>query len=361
MNKQKSMNTGSTTPSKEQFQTYYPEYLKLDQLLSSQTPLSHIHDEHLFIIIHQVYELYFKQILHELDALLLDFSPTYIDDSSLFYLCRRLERIQMFIDDMPSKLKILETMTPMDFMDFRDKLIPASGFQSLQFRLIELKLGLFQEGTQQGPFFTGVLQDTEKAIVEKTLSQKNLKNYLNDWLTRMPFAVAEDFWNKYQEKMKERFANDRHIIEQLQHLTADKKTIQLNILQATENQFKQFCEDISTTNQQGLLSGDALKAALFIMLYRSESIMHVPFKLLETLMNIDESLANWRQAHSLLAERMLGQRIGTGGSSGHAYLKSTVTSRRIFSELFMLISYLLPSSYLPTLSNDIKNKMNFHY
>ena len=130
---------------------YYGDYLQLGKLLDSQLPLSRkfadetngeCHDEMLFIVVHQVYELWFKQILHDLNGILNTFNREFVPESELSGVVQKLGRIQKIQTLLIGQFDVLETMTPMDFLEFRDLLIPASGFQSVQFREIEIKLGL---------------------------------------------------------------------------------------------------------------------------------------------------------------------------------------------------------------------------
>src|ERR1700741_3939075 len=129
---------------------YYGDYLRLDRLLSSQEPESakigvNAHDEMLFIIVHQAYELWFQQILHELDRVETDFGTIPVTDDAMARIVHGLNRVHEILKLVVAQLDVLETMTPFDFLDFRDLLMPASGFQSLQFRLIEARLGLLAE------------------------------------------------------------------------------------------------------------------------------------------------------------------------------------------------------------------------
>src|SRR6267378_2808670 len=126
---------------------YYADYLKLGELLSAQAPESArqgrpAHDEMLFIIVHQAYELWFKQILHELDRIQADFGGDVVEDEYLGRIVHGLDRTNEILKLLIQQLEVLETMTPLDFLDFRDFLFPASGFQSAQFRMIEIRLGL---------------------------------------------------------------------------------------------------------------------------------------------------------------------------------------------------------------------------
>src|SRR6266403_3666236 len=126
---------------------YYADYLKLPALLAAQQPESvrhgkPAHDEMLFIIVHQTYALWFKQILHELESIQADFGGEVVEDEYLGRIVHGLERINEILKLLIQQLEVLETMTPLDFLDFRDFLIPASGFQSFQFRKMEILLGL---------------------------------------------------------------------------------------------------------------------------------------------------------------------------------------------------------------------------
>ena len=129
----------------EQPNLYYTDYLELDKILNSQHPKSNNQtDELLFIVIHQAYELWFKQIIHELDAVRGIFDTDNVQDNAgeMSIAVHKLKRVVKILEVLNRQVDILETMTPMDFLEFRNLLLPSSGFQSLQFRIIEAKLGL---------------------------------------------------------------------------------------------------------------------------------------------------------------------------------------------------------------------------
>ena len=138
---------------------YYADYLKLPQLLSAQAPESvrhgrPAHDEMLFIIVHQTYELWFKQILHELDRIQVDFGGDVLEDEYFGRIVHGLDRINEVLKLLIQQLEVLETMTPLDFLDFRDFLFPASGFQSAQFRMIEITLLANKMGVPRHAFLS---------------------------------------------------------------------------------------------------------------------------------------------------------------------------------------------------------------
>jgi tryptophan 2,3-dioxygenase len=118
---------------------------------------------------------------------------------------------------------------------------------------------------------------------------------------------------------------------------------------------KMLAENQVSFSQKGLL------CALFILLHRQEPLLQVPFKIIQSFIEFDSSLTSWRQAHALMAQKMLGKKIGTGGSSGSDYLMQTALRHRLFADFMNLSNFLLPSSFIPPLSPLIKEKMQFKY
>ena len=184
----------------------YSDYLKVRDLTNLQELRSDgkEHDEMLFIIIHQSYELWFKQIIHELDSVMNLFQSSYIEERNLSIILNRLDRVAMIQELLISQIKILESMTPMDFLEFRNLLSPASGFQSLQFRVIENKLGLKRENRLR---FSKETYDCQLNKKEQNLAIESEKEclfyYLEQWLERTPFIKSENFnfWKEYQSNV----------------------------------------------------------------------------------------------------------------------------------------------------------------
>src|SRR6185295_13168124 len=170
-------------------QDLYSEYLCLDRILDAQTPWSSIggrpaHDEMLFIIFHQTYELWFRQILFELDDIQRRFSASVVDDREMQPILARLDRIAAIWRLLVRQLDVLETMAPQDFLDFRESLRTASGFQSWQFRLIEARLGL-RRGDRipvfHGQFDAGLDADHRNQIA-RAEGTPSLYDQLDGWL-----------------------------------------------------------------------------------------------------------------------------------------------------------------------------------
>lgn len=357
---------------------YYGDYLQLEKLLDSQSPLSlkyadatngECHDEMLFIVVHQVYELWFKQILHDLNAIIDIFDKDFVPESDLSGVVQKLERIKKIQALLVGQFDVLETMTPMDFLEFRDLLIPASGFQSTQFREIEIKLGLSTSGRQHvdREFFLGRLNDSDRNRLTQLESSPSILKLLERWLERVPFTNMNNFnfWDEYQKSIELILKDDKEIIlKNSAALSEASKNIQLENLEITRSTFKSLFDesvhDELVQNKQRTLSQKAILNALFVLLYRDEPILALPFQVLTALMDIDENFTTWRHRHALLAQRMLGTKIGTGGSSGHVYLKRAADNNRVFVDLFNLSTFLIPRSRLPVLPEDIKKQLHFH-
>jgi tryptophan 2,3-dioxygenase len=357
---------------------YYGDYLQLPKLLDSQLPLSRkfatdvngeCHDEMLFIVVHQVYELWFKQILHDLDSVLAVFTKTYIPESDLSSIIQKLERIKKIQGLLIGQFDVLETMTPMDFLEFRDLLIPASGFQSVQFREIEIKLGLHTNDRMDvdREFFMGRLNESDRAHLTQVEKSPTILKTLEGWLERLPFTTTAEFnfWGEYQKCIDGILKDDREIIENNSaHLNEKQKHIQLENLKITRSTFDSLFDEKKhqelIDGNQRKLSQKAILNALFILLYRHESMLTLPFHLITALMDIDENFTTWRYRHALLAQRMLGTKIGTGGSSGHQYLKRAADNNRVFLDLFNLSTFLIPNSRLPKIPTEIKKKLSFN-
>src|ERR1700761_5416948 len=174
---------------KERKPVYYGEYLQLDTILNAQAPEStkegiRADDEMLFIIIHQAYELWFKQILHELEIVRSIFKQPNIHNNApdIYNSVHRLKRICGILEVAVMQMGILETMTPLDFLDFRDLLRPASGFQSIQFKMIEASLGLQYDQRHGKSYYLSQLTSADVERVKKAEHEESLLKLINQWL-----------------------------------------------------------------------------------------------------------------------------------------------------------------------------------
>ncbi len=344
---------------------YYGDYLGLEQILSAQRPESEArgvdaHDEMLFIIIHQAYELWFKQIMHELNSILAIFKNETINDNSasLQTVTHRLGRIVEIWKVLIEQVRILETMRPMDFLDFRDLLTPASGFQSYQFRLLETKLGLKMEQRHQQEYYQQQLRCEHLQQIQQQEVELSLFELLDKWLSRLPFWQIEPYWSDQNTKVAES-------IENLHPFWQEYRTIYKNSLRGAEiteislADFDALFFD-NSENRSTRLSAAACQSAMFITIYRELPLLQQPFELLNRLLEIDELMATWRYRHWIMVRRMIGLRAGTGGSTGAGYLKGAVENHHIFKDLSRLATYLMPRTVIPPLPEKLANKLIFN-
>jgi tryptophan 2,3-dioxygenase len=353
---------------------YYADYLKLSELLNAQQLESTrlgttAHDEHLFIVTHQAYELWFKQILWELGSIHKIFSQAQVSESSMSTVVSRMARVKAIQSLLIDQIAVLETMAPQDFLEFRNLLSPASGFQSVQFRILENTLGLRQGerlSPDKSPYYSRLSKDDQQRV-QKSEEGPSLLQLVDQWLQRTPFLKIGgfDFWAQYQKAAGDMLAEDRKIIEANATLSSEGKAHQLKQLEGTEAQFKMLLDE--TTHQQLVADGawklsfKGTQAALLIHLYRELPALQMPYEFLKLLVDSDEMWTVWRQRHMQMASRMIGSKIGTGGSSGAKYLGQAAEKHKVFSDLEKLATFLLPRSKIPKLPKEVEKLLRFSF
>ena len=353
---------------------YYGDYLQIDRLLGAQDLESTkagetVHDEMLFIIVHQSYELWFKQVLWELDSILEIFDADEVPERDMGTAIARIRRITEIQGLLIQMIGVLETMTPLDFLDFRDYLFPASGFQSAQFRLVENKLGLRRRDRMllSGEVYTARFNEADKDLVEETEDHPSLFDLVERWLERTPFLDHEDFhfWEAYRDAVLARIEADRAVVVSNDNLTDSERDAQLREFELVFDQHAALfdAEKHEIERQAGRirLSQRAFQAAVFITLYRDQPALQGAYRLLELLMDLDEGFTTWRYRHAQMAMRMIGRRIGTGGSAGAKYLEKSAERSRIFTDLLNMSTFLVPRADRPQLPEGIVESMGFRF
>lgn len=259
----------------------YNKYLRVQDLLNLQDCLSSPahHDELLFITVHQAYELWFKQILHELDAAI-----KLLEEDRVPAATRAVTRIVAIEKLLVNQIHILESMTPISFLAFRDELNPASGFQSMQFREIEFSCGL-----------------KDKTILREFASDEFANERLQARMSGP--TLADSFYGVLQRR----------------GLTAPLPSA-----------------DADSAEQKKAYEART-KAVLEILTHFEQR--YEEFQLAEALLEHDEYFALWRSHHIKMVERMVGAKRGTGGSEGIGYLKTTL-DKKFFPELWEARTYL---------------------
>lgn len=252
----------------------YGKYLALDQLLGAQHLVSEgpEHDETLFIIVHQVYELWFKQILHELEQ-----AGRALTQGDTHHALGTLKRILTILKTLVAQVDILETMTPTSFNAFRSRLDTASGFESAQFRRVEFALGYKRpQAVEHYPEGS-----TERAALQRAMAAPTLWDCFLRYLDRQGFRVPPEA----------------------------------------------LLRDVTAAIQPSEAMQDVL-----LEVYRQDALVS---QVCERLVDLDEGLQEWRYRHIKMVERTIGTKVGSGGSSGAEYLKTTLF-RPLFADLWAI-------------------------
>ncbi len=265
----------------------YNSYLKVPELLNLQQfeTESEAHDELLFIIIHQAYELWFKLILFELEA-----AAARLDMDDVYEATRLLERVNKIERLLVEQIHILETMTPRDFLSFRSALNPASGFQSIQFRELE-----FLSGIRRGAVLKGIeLTDDQRETLERRLSEPSLRTKFYEFLQRRGFDVD---------------------------IPPDDVELDGEAGERTYNELRRLYEN-------------------------PEKYYHI-YSCAEAMVEHDQNILQWRFHHVRVVERLIGTKMGTGGSPGVKYLQRTIT-KRAFPMLWAVRGMLNDEAFFET-------------
>ena len=341
---------------------YYSDYLQLDKILGAQEPVSFkgddkAHDEMLFIIIHQNYELWFKQVLFEVQSVIDIMIKPSLDDNAgdLQTIVHRLRRVATIQKLLVQQIDILETMTSMDFLDFRDLLRPASGFQSVQFKILEAKLGLQFDNRHGQHYYTSQLNEKEIKMIKEAEAGASIIQLINTWLERMPFLKVELYWKEYK--------SGSDISAEHPFWNEYERIYTAGLFDGEKNNAAVFKETLLGNGDPAnrTLSPAACRSALFIMIYHGYPMLEQPFQLLQSLIDIDNQLGNWRSRHINMVRRMIGSRVGTGGSTGAGYLQGAMDKHYIFKELAQLNSFLIDRKKLPKLPDALVEKLGYNF
>src|SRR5688500_3107824 len=259
---------------------HYSDYLQLDKILGAQQRESErlqqpAHDEMLFITIHQAYELWFKQILFEVESVADIMKKPAVNDNSpeLQTVVHRLSRVVSILKVLVHQIDVMETMTAMDFLDFRDMLRPASGFQSWQFKALEARLGLAFKSRHGQEHYLSQLKAHEVDRIRDAEKEQTLLSLISNWLERMPFFDEPLNWQQYKKNTRE----DERTGE-LPPFWNDYRAIYLAGLAPVEQQQAAIFDQvvILPQSEERSLSPKARRGALFIMLYRAYQVLQWP-------------------------------------------------------------------------------------
>ncbi len=204
-------------------------------------------------------------------------------------------------------------------------------------------------------------------MVERTEHEPSLHDLVEAWLERTPFLELGDFdfWEAYRKAVLGMLDHDRAVVEANPNLTEEERAEQLAGFEQTyvhnEAVFDEAKHKALVASGERRFSYRAFQAALFITLYRDQPALHDGNRVLTLLMDIDEGFTTWRHRHALMALRMIGRRVGTGGSAGFAYLSRSAEKSRVFTDLFNLATFLIPRSARPALPPEVAATMRFRF
>lgn len=364
----------------------YWEYLRIEDLLSLQDGLegdeAALSDhEVLFIVVHQVFELWFKLVLRELTTArnLLNRDP--VPDLELSKTVRCLRRVKEILDRGADHFRVMETLTTRDFLDFRDKLLPASGFQSAQFREVEILMGLREQVRlhlgAEGSYLRalrnpdGSESPASRRVRERLDDTPTLREAVDEWLHRTPLRgshpeqpgdaqVVQDFIEDFVAC----HAKDIGDVSVRAARQTETDTSRRELADRYEQEMQQaraflLAQDVPVEQRA---RRSRIRAALaFIESYRELPLLAWPRELVDSLLTVEQALIIFRQRHARMVEVEIGRRIGTGGSSGVDYLDGTALSGRIFSDIWAVRTYLVAKSAVPKLDDAQRDFYGFRF
>lgn len=355
--------------------TTYWNYIKVEELLSLQAGLADSeaeigNDEVLFIVMHQIDELWMKLALRELVSVRDLFARPRVPEQSLASAVRGLRRIDLVFRQLADHFALMETMTTRDYLAFRDKLSPASGFQSAQLREIEILLGLPEderialgnEGSYKqalrGP--GGAESQASRRVEARLADTPTLRDAVHAWLQRTPIqgSTPDDpgdpeavraFIDAYVAAHGRATAHSEALAV-TSALTPDDRA-RLAARYAKERASTRaflLAEDLADEAGRPALS--RLRAALvFIESYRELPLLAWPREVVDAVVALEQGFVVFRQRHARMVERMIGRRTGTGGSAGVDYLDQTALKYRVFRDVWAVRTLLVREADLPTL------------
>ena len=352
--------------------TAYWDYVKVEQLLALQSGLAPddaglSNDEVMFITIHQIDELWFKLILRELVTLRNLFAAPKVPEQSLASAVRSMGRVSELLRQVADHFALMETMTTRDYLDFRDKLSPASGFQSAQMREIEILLGL--EETTRIPLgheqtYMMALRNADgspsaasRRVDARRKDTPTILTAIREWLYRTPISGSVPGQPGDEAEVRAFIAAYGRV-----HEGATKSALALARTDALTPEDEVRLEKRYAAEAVGaqafLLAEDLpeaerartsrIRAALvFIESYRELPLLAWPREVIDGIVALEQAFVIFRQRHARMVERIIGRRTGTGGSAGVDYLDQTALKYRIFGEVWAVRTILVKKGELP--------------
>lgn len=354
--------------------TTYWDYIKVEQLLGLQAGLQDdeaalSNDEVMFIVIHQIDELWFKLAIRELVTIRNLFAQEHVAEQALSEGIRGVRRAALLFHQAAGQFALMETLTTRDYLAFRDKLYPASGFQSAQMREIELLMGLEEEDRIALGHETylqalrkrdGGESPASRRVAARMEDRPSIREALDEWLYRTPIdgstpdapddadRVAE-FVDAYCRAHEQEVLGTKGVATKFAMTDKDRERVGRRYDDEVKNAQAWLTaaeiEDASERERRARIRA----ALVFIESYRELPLLAWPREVLDAVVALEQAFTIFRQRHARMVERVIGRRTGTGGSAGVDYLDKTALEYRVFRDVWATRTLLLRREALPEL------------
>ncbi len=357
--------------------TTYWDYIRVEDLLSLQSGLGEddsalANDEVMFITIHQIDELWFKLAIRELVAVRNLFARPRVPEQALSAAVRGIRRIALLFHQASSHFALMETMTTRDYLAFRDKLSPASGFQSAQMREIEILLGLEDEQRiplgHEGSYFAalrnpdGTDSAASRRVARRLEDRPTLHEAIDEWLYRTPIdgsePDAEDdearvaaFVDGYLEAHAGELARAGELAEHDALTDRDRARLRERYRKEREGAAA-FLRAEDTPEEERRRTARIRAALVLIEGYRELPLLAWPRQVIDGVVELEQAFVIFRQRHARMVERLIGRRTGTGGSAGVDYLDQTALKYRVFHDVWAVRTIQIRRDALPKLTHE---------
>jgi tryptophan 2,3-dioxygenase len=356
--------------------TPYWDYIRVEPLLSLQAGAGDseaelANDEVMFIVVHQIDELWFKLVLREMVSVRNLFARAPVPEQALASAVRGIRRMETIVQQLAAHFALMETMTTRDYLAFRDKLSGASGFQSAQMREIEILMGLPEadrialghEGSYQTALQArdGSESPALRRVRKRLADRPSLRDAMLDWIYRTPIQgstpAQPDDAARVHAFAEEYLGTHARVVAR--GLEASRRR---SLSEADLKRLEERASHEAASARAYLLAEDEPEpsrarasrircALVFIESYRELPLLAWPREVLDALTSFEQAFVIFRQRHARMVERMIGRRTGTGGSAGMDYLDATALKYRVFRELWAIRTLLVRAHDLPPLQN----------
>jgi len=349
----------------------YWEYIRVEELLRLQggtkgDESGMSNDEVVFIVVHQIYELWFKLVIRELESARDLFHQSPVPDMALAQATRSFRRVSTILDQAVPHFEVMETLTTRDYLGFRDSLIGASGFQSAQLREIEILLGLDDaqriplgvEGSYRSALraMDGGSSPALERVERRTANGPSVKDVVYAWLERTPVgaggvdAFLAQMIEGHASEMEKRLAI---VAERMKLPEAELAVWRARYERESQNTERFLrAEDDEAASPEERARRRRIRAALvFLESYRELPRLAWPREAIDAIVELEQKFVIFRQRHARMVERVIGRRTGTGGSAGVDYLDQTALRYRIFGDVWAVRTLLLRKGAIPELDN----------